>query len=239
VPERNVVQIGPNWPELVRINSRCRLHEPERAKITSNARVHPYRDGMKSFSSTIPKTISKTISKTILLSAATLALGANLSACSSAPATVPIDPLEFTLPAALPTLGQVIFPAASASFQKSPVSFTTVSLTGNAAATNVLLAVKANIYARTTDPSTDCTKVTVDTTSVYICSASTQTKVSSQSITLASDGSKTAFKLEDNNGVLKEAMTGGKLWVGLEFAEGLAANSKVKFSEMVASLAVF
>jgi hypothetical protein len=220
VLHQNAVQNGMN-------GHRCRLHEPERAKITSNARVRTYREGMKIFSSTILKTI--------LLSAATLAL----SACSSAPATIPIDPLEFTLPAALPTLGQVIYPAASASFQKSPLSFSAVSLTGNAAATNVILAVKANIYARTTDPSTDCTQVSVSTTSVYVCSASTQTKVSSQSITLASDGSKTAFKLEDNKGVLKDAMTGGKFWVGLEFTEGLAANSKVKFSEMVASLAVF
>jgi hypothetical protein len=161
-----------------------------------------------------------------------------LSACSTAPVTVPVDPVEFPLPAAFPTLGQVVYPAASASFQKSPVGFSTVSLTGNAAATGVLLQVKANIFARSTEPS-DCTKVTVNTTSVYVCAASTQTKVSSQSITLAVDGSKTAFKLEDNKGVLKEAMTSGKLWVGLEFTEGLAANSNVKFSEMIASLAVF
>jgi hypothetical protein len=161
-----------------------------------------------------------------------------LSACSTAPITVPVDPVEFPLPAAFPTLGQVVYPAVSASFQKSPVGFGAVSLTGNAAATGVVFQVKANIFARTTDPS-DCTKVTVSTTSVYVCDASTQTKVSSQPITLAVDGSKTAFKLEDNKGVLKEAMTSGKLWVGLEFTEGLAANSKVKFSEMVASLAVF
>jgi hypothetical protein len=180
------------------------------------------------------KLFSSTILKTIFVTAATLAL----NACSSAPVTVPVDPFEFTLPAALPTLGQVVYPAVSATFQKSPVGFSAVTFTGNAAASNVLLAVKANIYARTTEPS-DCTKVTVSTTSVYVCSASAQTKVSSQAITLATDGSKTAFKLEDNKGVLKEAMTGGKLWVGLEFTEGLAANSNVKFSDMVASLAVF
>jgi hypothetical protein len=179
----------------------------------------------------------KTSSSTILM-VATLALSASLSACSSAPVTVPVDPFEFTLPAALPTLGQVVYPAVSASFQKSPVGFSSVSFTGNAAASNVLLAVKANIYARTSEPS-DCQKVTVNTTSVYICAAGTQTKVSSQAITLASDGSKSAFKLEDNKGVLKEAMTSGKLWVGLEFTEGLGANSNVKFSEMLASLAVF
>lgn len=184
------------------------------------------------------KSILNTILKTIFVAAATLALGASLNACSSAPVTVPVDPFEFTLPAALPTLGQVVYPAVSATFQKSPVGFSSVSFTGNAAASNVLLAVKANIYARTTEP-TDCTKVTVSTTSVYVCSASAQTKVSSQAITLATDGSKTAFKLEDNKSVLKEAMTGGKLWVGLEFTEGLAANSNVKFSDMVASLAVF
>jgi hypothetical protein len=165
-------------------------------------------------------------------------LATALSACSGAPIIVPVDPVEFPLPAAFPTLGQVVYPAASASFQKSPVAFSAVSMTGNAAATGVLLQVKANIYARTTDPS-DCTKVTVNTTSVYVCDANTQTKLSSQPITLAVDGSKTVFKLEDNKGVLKEAMTSGKLWVGLEFTEGLAANSNVKFSEMVASLAVF
>jgi hypothetical protein len=177
-------------------------------------------------------------SNTVLIAAATLALSASLSACSSAPVTVPVDPFEFTLPAALPTLGQVVYPAVSATFQKSPVGFSSVTFTGSAAASNVIAAVKANIYARTTEPS-ECNKVTVNTTSVYVCDATAQTKVSSQAITLATDGSKTAFKLEDNKGVLKEAMTSGKLWVGLEFTEGLAVNSKVKFSEMVASLAVF
>ena len=179
-------------------------------------------------------TFSNAILKTMLLSTAILAL----NACSSAPVTVPVDPFEFTLPAAAPTLGQVIYPAVSATFQKSPVGFSAVTFTGNAAASGVIFAVKANIYARTSEP-TDCTKVTVSTTSVYVCSASTQTKVSSQAITLAPDGSKTSFKLEDNKGVLKEAMTSGKLWVGLEITEGLAANSNVKFSDMVASLAVF
>jgi hypothetical protein len=179
-------------------------------------------------------TFSSTILKTMLLSVATLAL----NACSSAPVTVPVDPFEFTLPAALPTLNKVVFPASSATFQKSPVGFSAVSFTGKAAATNILFAVKANIYARTTDPS-DCQSVTVGTTSLYICDAATQTKVSSQAITLATDGSKTAFKLEDNKGVLKEAMTSGKLWVGLELTEGAALNANVKFSDMVASLAVF
>jgi hypothetical protein len=178
-----------------------------------------------------------TISSTILLAAATLALSASLSACSGSTLQANLDPLEVTVPASLPTLGKVIYPAKAAMFQNSPVSFNTVSLVGNAAATNVFASVKANLYARTSDPATaaGCSQEA----GVVICNAADQTKISPQSLTLASDGSKTAFKLEDKDGVLKAAVTAGKVWIGIEIESGAGLNSKVKLSELVASLTVF
>ena len=160
-----------------------------------------------------------------------------LSACSGSPLQANLDSLEVTVPASLPTFGKVIYPAKAAMFQNSPVGFNTVSLVGNAAATNVLANVKANLYARTSDPvgTAGCSSES----GVVICNAADQTKISPQSLTLASDGSKTAFKLEDKDGVLKAAVTAGKVWIGIEIQEGASINSKVKLSELVASLTVF
>ena len=173
-----------------------------------------------------------TISSTILL-AATL----TLSACSGAPLQANLDSLEVTVPASLPTFGKVIYPTKAAMFQNSPVSFNSVSLVGNAAATNVLANVKANLYARTVDPVgvSGCSQEA----GVVICNAADQTKITTQSLTLASDGSKTPFKLEDKNGVLKAAVTAGKVWIGIEIESGASINSKIKLSELVASLTVF
>lgn len=160
-----------------------------------------------------------------------------LNACSGAPLQVNLDSLEVTVPASVPTFGKVIYPAKSAMFQNSPVSFNTVSLVGNAAATNVFASVKANLYARTSDPvgSAGCSQEA----GMVICNAADQIKISTQSLTLASDGSKTAFKLEDKDGVLKAAVAAGKVWIGIEIQEGASINSKVKLSELVASLTVF
>ena len=198
--------------------------EPVQATITSKARTDAYREGMN-------------ITSSLMLTAATLALSATLSACSGAPLQVNLDPLEVTVPASLPTLGKVIYPAKAAAFQSSPVSFNTVSLVGNAAATNVFANVKANLYARTSDPTTaaGCSQEA----GVVICNALDQIKISTQSLTLASDGSKTGFKLEDKNGVLKAAVTAGRVWIGVEIEAGASLNSKIKLSELVASVTVF
>jgi hypothetical protein len=179
------------------------------------------------------KTFMRMISNTIFVAAATLAL----SACAGAPLQVNLDALEVTVPASLPTLGKVIYPAKAAAFQSSPVSFNTVSLVGNAAATNVFASVKANLYARTLDPASaaGCSQES----GVVICDAPGQTKISTSSLTLASNGSKTAFKLEDKDGVLKAAVTAGKVWIGIEVQEGASINSKLKLSELVASVTVF
>ena len=166
-----------------------------------------------------------------------LTLSVCLSACSGSPLQANLESLEVTVPASLPTFGKVIYPAKAAMFQNSPVSFNTVSLVGNAAATNVLANVKANLYARTSDPvgASGCSQEA----GVVICNAADQIKISPQSLTLASDGSKTAFKLEDKDGVLKAAVTAGKVWIGIEIQEGASFNSKVKLSELTASLTVF
>ena len=170
--------------------------------------------------------------RTTLVTAAFL-----LSACSGSPLQANLDSLEVTVPASVPTFGKVIYPAKAAMFQSSPVGFNTVSLVGNAAATNVLANVKANVYARTVDPVgvSGCSQEA----GVVICNAADQTKISTQSLMLASDGSKTAFKLEDKNGVLKAAVTAGKVWIGIEVESGASINSKIKLSELMASLTVF
>jgi hypothetical protein len=176
---------------------------------------------------------SSTILKTILLSTATLAL----NACSSAPVQIPLDPVEFTLPLIPPTAGAVIFASKAAKFQGSPVGFTTISIAGNGAATGVSADIVANLYASATDPTTNSGCLALG--EVVVCLPTGLTKITSQSLTFKKDASKTAFKLEDNNGVLKSAITSGKVWVGLQIESGFASNSKVSLSEMVASLAVF
>ncbi len=193
--------------------------EAGRIEITSKPRIDTYLKGMK-------------YTRMTVLTAVLF-----LSACSGSPFQANLDSLEVTVPASLPTFGKVIYPAKAAMFQNSPVGFNTVSLVGNAAATNVLANVKANLYARTSDPvgTAGCSSES----GVVICNAADQTKISPQSLTLASDGSKTAFKLEDKNGVLKAAVTAGKVWIGIEIQEGASINSKVKLSELVASLTVF
>jgi hypothetical protein len=180
---------------------------------------------------------SRTLLKTILLSTATLALGASLNACSSAPVTVPLDPVEFTLPLIPPTAGAVIFASQAAKFQSSPVSFSTVSIAGNGSATGVSADIVANVYASATNPAGALGCLPVG--DLVVCLPTGLTKITSQSVTFKKDASKTAFKLEDNNGVLKAAITSGKVWVGIQIESGFASNSKVSLSDMVASLAVF
>ena len=178
----------------------------------------------------------KTTSNTMLLTTI-LALSTGLNACSGSPLQANLESLEVTVPASLPTFGKVIYPTKAAMFQNSPLSFNTVSLVGNAAATNVFASVKANLYARTVDPvgASGCSQEA----GVVICNAADQIKISPQSLTLASDGSKTPFKLEDKDGVLKAAVTAGKVWIGIEIESGASVNSKIKLSELVASLTVF
>lgn len=173
-------------------------------------------------------------SNTILIASATLAL----SACSSAPVQIPLDPLEFTAPAIAPTFGTVIFVAKAAKFQSLPGSFSTVSITGNAAATNIDPEVQADMYASTSDPASipGC----LAAGEAVIClNAAGPTKITTNPVILKKDGSKTAFKLEDQNGVLKTAVTSGKFWIGLKVVSGAGLQSRVTFSDMVASLAVF
>jgi hypothetical protein len=183
------------------------------------------------------KSFSSTILKTILLSTATLALGASLSGCSSAPIQIALDPVEFTLPLIPPTGGAVIFASKAAKFQSSPVGFSTVSIAGNGSATGVSTDIVANVYASATDPTGASGCLALG--DVVVCLPAGLTKITSQSVTFKKDASKTAFKLEDNNGVLKSAITSGKVWIGLQVESGFASNSKVSLSDMVASLAVF
>jgi hypothetical protein len=179
----------------------------------------------------------KSFSSTILL-ATTFALPIGLNACSSAPVQIPLDPLEFTAPAIVPTLGTVIFVAKPAKFQSLPGSFSTVSITGNAAATNIDPEVQADMYASSGDPASIAGCLAAG--EVVIClNAAGPTKITTNPVILKKDGNKTAFKLEDQNGVLKTAVTSGKFWIGLKVVSGAGLQSKVTFSDMVASLAVF
>jgi hypothetical protein len=180
----------------------------------------------------------KRFSSTILL-AMTLALPVGLSACSSAPAQISIPAVEFSLPGAFPTLGYVAFPVQAATFQASQLTFNTISLTGNAAASKVDVDINANIYARAVDPSQEPSCQLFQLVNAYICPKTGQVKVSSQPLKLLVGGNKTAFRLEDQNDVLKTAVKAGKLWLGAEIESGAALSPTVKLSELVASLTVF
>ena len=136
--------------------------EAGRIEITSKPRIDTYLKEMKA--------TRMTVLTAVLF----------LSACSGSPFQANLDSLEVTVPASLPTFGKVIYPAKAAMFQNSPVGFNTVSLVGNAAATNVLANVKANLYARTSDPvgTAGCSSES----GVVICNAADQTKISPQSL---------------------------------------------------------
>ena len=165
-----------------------------------------------------------------------LILGAALVACSNPIFGVDIQDISANVPAATFTGGQVVYPFNASTFSKPTIAFTSVKLRGNSSGTNVLSTVKLYLYARKDSPATDnnCSS----SAGVYVCSASSQVKITSALVSFKADQLKTAFLIDDSSGKLKEAINAGTMWLGFEITEGFSANMTVKLSELVADVTI-
>jgi hypothetical protein len=165
-----------------------------------------------------------------------ISLALSLAACGGLSINVNLDSANVTVPAAVPTLGKVIFPKDPSNFLSSPVNIRSVSLEGQSSASNVVATVKAFVYARTADPAPD-SNCTVSA-SVVICDAASQTKVSGE-LTLNADGSKTPFKIDDPSGVLRDGVNKGKIWLGFEITQGASVGMTLRLTDLVARVTLF
>ena len=166
-----------------------------------------------------------------------LILGALLVACGNPIFGVNLQDISATVPAATSTGGQVVYPANATTFSKPTIAFTSVKLRGNSSASALSIStVKMYLYARKDSPATDsnCSS----SAGVYICSASSQVKITSSLVTFKADGGKTAFLVDDSSGKLKQAINAGTLWLGFEITEGFSADMTVKLSELVADVTI-
>ena len=134
-------------------------------------------------------------------------LGVMLVACNNPIFGVTIQDISVAVTAAIPTASQVIYPSSASAFSKPTIAFTSVKLRGNSSGTNVLSTVKLYLYARKDSPATDnnCSS----SAGVYVCSASSQVKITSVLVSFRGDGAKTAFLIDDSSGKLKEAINAG------------------------------
>lgn len=164
-------------------------------------------------------------------------LGVLLVACSNPIFGVNIQDISANVPAATSTSGQVVYPFNGATFNQPTIAFTSVKLRGNSSATALSIStVKMYLYARKDSPAADnnCTS----SAGVYICSASSQVRITSALVIFKADGGKTAFLVDDSSGKLKEAINAGTMWLGFEITEGFSANMTVKLSELVADVTI-
>jgi hypothetical protein len=166
-----------------------------------------------------------------------LVLGVALVACGILPLRLSLDNLNLTIPLVAYTNGNVIYPKNPSVFNQPPINISSVKLEGKANANNVLADVNVFLHARTTNPSLDsnCT-VQAD---FILCPKAGQIKINSSALSLASTGSKRTFAFDDANGVLRDGVNAGKIWVGLEVASGAAANMGLQLSELLATVTIF
>ena len=149
-----------------------------------------------------------------------------------------IQDISASVPAATSTGGQVVYPFDATTFNKPTIAFTSVKLRGNSSATALSIStVKMYLYARKDSPATDTNNCN-SSAGVYLCSASSQVRITSALVTFKADGSKTAFLIDDSSGKLKEAINAGTMWLGFEITEGFSANMTVKLSELVADVTI-
>lgn len=165
--------------------------------------------------------------------------GLTLVACGAIPLMVGVDPVNLTLGAIVPTGGQVIYPASASAVlrQNTPISINSVTVTGNASGTNILTSLKTFVYGRTTDPASDpnCSASGV----YYICSASSQTKLSSEIVLSGSAAQTFTFGEGAGGNVLRDGVNQNKLWFGLEVTQGASSGMTLRLADMVARVTLF
>jgi hypothetical protein len=165
-----------------------------------------------------------------------LILPVALLACSNPVFPVNMSNVEVQVTSLTQMNEKVIYTQPS-TFSKPTIAFSGVTLRGNSSATVGVTpqTVKLFLYARTTDPQADATNC-ASSGSLTLCGTASEAKLNSVAITLPSDGTRTAFEVNDPSGALKNGINAGKLWLGIEVTEGVSFLPTITLSQAIANV---
>jgi hypothetical protein len=153
-------------------------------------------------------------------------------ACSNPIFGVGIKDIDIDVSAAATTSGQVIYGTQS-TFNRPTFAWTSTKLRGQASQKGFGAGtLRFNLYARSTPPQ-GCVPSNV-------CSNMSQAafKINSTPLELKTDGSKTAFMLDDQNNAMRDALNAGTMTLGVEVLSGATVNSTVTLSDLVVDVTV-
>jgi hypothetical protein len=172
--------------------------------------------------------------KRYLLSCVLAPLGAFLVGCSNPVFPVNLKEVSFSVTSLVNTNGKVLYPTDASTFTKPTLAFSGVKLRGSSSATGGVtpMTVKLLLYARTIQPS--CPQ----SAGMYMCDKAGEKSLNTVPITLKSDGSSSAFQVDDPNGALKEGINAGKFWLGVEVTEGASLLPTITLSNLIADVTV-
>lgn len=154
-----------------------------------------------------------------------------LTACQSAPITVPIPDAQFQL-ASIPTAGRVIMYAQPLTFDRPPISARYV-LEGQASYQQTNLSLE--IYGSAFQPGgASCQAVG----SYFICdpAGGIVTKLTTAPVNFSS-GATQPFTLQ--GAVLNQAVNQGQIWLGVQIAANQLSSGEVFLRQMAVKVAVF
>ncbi len=171
--------------------------------------------------------------KTLQLILLSLIATVVLSACGNTPIQVGLQDFTVDASAVANTAGKVVYKAEPVSFEKPVINVKTVKLSGNVTPSYLGTTLQIQFYASASKP-VGCDEVA----GLLVCDKNGQKPISGE-YTLE-NGVKQPIELGNPNAdVLAEGLNNGKIWLGVEIASSGAANVKLQFSDMVASVTIF